>query len=531
MAATEATTIEDTPTWIVAAVCSAIVLISFAFERSLHYLGKALERRRRTLYEALLKLKEELMLLGFISLLLVVFQEPIQRICIAESLMGHWLPCRSDGKASSHHGVAAASAAVVSGAGARRLLGEGTAGSGHCSSKGKVPLLSLHAIEQIHIFIFVLAITHVVLSAVTVLLGLLQMRRWRHWENAIKADGDFGPKMINRAQQFKFIQDRYKGFDKVTMVIIWMRSFFKQFYGSVTKDDYTAMRLGFVMEHFRGHPKFNFYDYMIKALEKDYKRVVGIKWYLWIFVMIFLLLNITGWHSYFWISLIPLVVSSTTSFIYYAANSYVLTTIWHLAICTVLELAYCSCSEVQNVIAAAAPDRNEAGAHHHSASLRSGHEAHRRGGGHSREPVRQSLLVPQPQARARPPPLHPVPERVRVCVFHLDNGNVRLQLLHHGQAAVQSVKNCHMRRRPGPLQLQHAPPLRHRLPYGEFVQECRLLRRRRGQSKKMGRRSSAAHRKSRRRCWLPRCGGRIIKAGRDSHTKHVRGANKGKQIR
>jgi mlo protein len=55
--------------------------------------------------------------------------------------------------------------------------------------------------------------------------------------------------MINRAQQFKFIQDRYKGFDKVTMVIIWMRSFFKQFYGSVTKDDYTAMRLGFVMVH------------------------------------------------------------------------------------------------------------------------------------------------------------------------------------------------------------------------------------------------------------------------------------------
>uniref|UniRef100_A0A0D9ZL99 MLO-like protein n=1 Tax=Oryza glumipatula TaxID=40148 RepID=A0A0D9ZL99_9ORYZ len=305
-----AATIEDTPTWVVAAVCSAIVLISFAFERSLHYLGKALERRRRTLYEAFLKLKEELMLLGFISLLLVVFQDLIQRICIAESLMGHWLPCRGDGKASSHsrHGIAASSAAIVSGAGARRLLGEGTAGSGHCSSKGKVPLLSLHAIEQIHIFIFVLAITHVVLSAVTVLLGLLQMRRWRHWENAIKADGDFGPKMINRVQQFKFIQDRYKGFDKVTMVIIWMRSFFKQFYGSVTKDDYTAMRLGFVMEHFRGHPKFNFYDYMIKALEKDYKRVVGIKWYLWIFVMIFLLLNITGWHSYFWISLIPLVL-------------------------------------------------------------------------------------------------------------------------------------------------------------------------------------------------------------------------------
>uniref|UniRef100_A0A0E0C1L0 DUF834 domain-containing protein n=1 Tax=Oryza meridionalis TaxID=40149 RepID=A0A0E0C1L0_9ORYZ len=76
------------------------------------------------------------MLLGFISLLLVVFQDLIQRICIAESLMGHWLPCWSDGKASSnsHHGVTAPSAAFVSGTGARRLLGEGTAGSGHRST-------------------------------------------------------------------------------------------------------------------------------------------------------------------------------------------------------------------------------------------------------------------------------------------------------------------------------------------------------------------------------------------------------------
>ncbi|BAD53847.1 hypothetical protein [Oryza sativa Japonica Group] len=61
---------------------------------------------------------------------------PRPRIRIAESLMGHWLPCRSDGKASSnsHHGVTAPSAAVVSGTGARRLLGEGTAGSGHRST-------------------------------------------------------------------------------------------------------------------------------------------------------------------------------------------------------------------------------------------------------------------------------------------------------------------------------------------------------------------------------------------------------------
>ncbi|CAO2035195.1 unnamed protein product [Urochloa humidicola] len=298
----EEATLEETPTWIVASVCSAIVLISLVFERALHRLGKALERRRVTLYEALLKLKEELMLLGFVSLLLVVFQDLIQKICIDESLMEHWMPCRGGNKASAtaHYGASSTFTA-----GGRRML-KGGAAFGHCSSKGKVPLLSLHALEQLHIFIFVLAITHVVFSAFTVLLGLLQMRKWMHWEKNIQQEGSSAPKMIKRVQKIKFIQDRCKGHEKVAWVIIWMRSFFKQFYGSVSNDDYVAMRLGFVMTHFRGHSKFNFYDYMIKALEKDFKRVVGIKWYYWIFVMIFLLVNITGWHSYFWISLVPL---------------------------------------------------------------------------------------------------------------------------------------------------------------------------------------------------------------------------------
>nr|CAB3503011.1 unnamed protein product [Digitaria exilis] len=303
-------TLEDTPTWIVASVCSVIVLISLIFERGLHHLGKALERRRVTLYEALLKLKEgvgtllfvchfcsELMMLGFISLLLVVFQNLIQKICIDESLMEHWLPCRGGKKAAVAHYVGASSTFA---GGGRRLL-TGGAAFGHCLSKGKVPLLSRHALEQIHIFIFVLAITHVALSAVTVLLGLLQMRKWMHWENNIQEEGSSAPKMMKRIQKIKFIQDRCKGHEKFTWVIIWMRSFFKQFYGSVSNDDYVAMRLGFVKEHFRGHPKFNFYDYMIKALENDFKRVIGIK-----HNINCLPSSADGWHSYFWISLVPL---------------------------------------------------------------------------------------------------------------------------------------------------------------------------------------------------------------------------------
>lgn len=41
--------------------------------------------------------------------------------------------------------------------------------------QGKVPILSNNAIHQLHIFIFALAVTHVVLSAVTVILGITQV--------------------------------------------------------------------------------------------------------------------------------------------------------------------------------------------------------------------------------------------------------------------------------------------------------------------------------------------------------------------
>jgi mlo protein len=55
----EETTLEFTPTWVVAAVCTFIVAISLAAERLLHYGGKFLKRKdQKPLYEALQKIKE-----------------------------------------------------------------------------------------------------------------------------------------------------------------------------------------------------------------------------------------------------------------------------------------------------------------------------------------------------------------------------------------------------------------------------------------------------------------------------------------
>ncbi|THU69870.1 hypothetical protein C4D60_Mb08t18990 [Musa balbisiana] len=305
-------TLEYTPTWIVMVVCTVIVFISLLFERLLHYLGKTLKRKnQKPLFDALQKIKEELMLLGFISLLLVAFQGTIQRICVRESLMHHLRPCKKDDTAT-----AAAHFSVGFSGGARRLLAGGGADSTHCQKsilissfiQGKVPLLSLEAIHELHIFIFVLAVTHVVLSLITVVLGIVQMRNWRLWEDSVQEEDANAPPKITHVHKLEFVKKRYKGFGKFSFILSWMHSFFKQFYGSVTETDYTTMRRGFIMTHCKGNKKFNFYKYMIRVLEADFRKVVGISWQLWIFVMIFLLLNVEGWHAYFWISFIPLVL-------------------------------------------------------------------------------------------------------------------------------------------------------------------------------------------------------------------------------
>lgn len=55
----EGTTLEFTPTWVVAAVCTVIVAISLALERLLHFLGRYLKsKNQKPLNEALQKVKE-----------------------------------------------------------------------------------------------------------------------------------------------------------------------------------------------------------------------------------------------------------------------------------------------------------------------------------------------------------------------------------------------------------------------------------------------------------------------------------------
>ncbi|KAI9111252.1 hypothetical protein K1719_017863 [Acacia pycnantha] len=295
----DSTSLEFTPTWIVAVVCSVIVAVSFAVERSLHYGGKYLKKKdQKPLFQALQKIKEELMLMGFISLLLTVTQNGITKICIHPSWNRHMLPCKKQSETATSH--------------FQRHLLAAKSGAGYCTSKGKVPLISAEAVHHLHIFIFVLAVVHVTFCVLTILFGGARIRQWKRWENSIaretnETNPDNGPAFTN-VHQHDFIKRRFLGFGKDSTFLGWLYSFFKQFYGSVTKSDYETLRLGFIMTHWNQNRRFDFHQYMMRALEDDFKKVVGISWYLWIFVVIFLLLNVHGWHAYFWIAFIPFIL-------------------------------------------------------------------------------------------------------------------------------------------------------------------------------------------------------------------------------
>ncbi|KAF3674889.1 putative auxin response factor 3-like isoform X1 [Capsicum annuum] len=153
-----AITLETTPTWAVAVVCFILITISILIEHALHLLAKYFNKKRRKyLIQALDNIKTELMLLGFISLLLTVLQKPIAKICIPKGAAETFLPCQS-------------------------LTTDDEEEEPKCEQQGKKSLMSRAGVQQLQLLIFALAFFHILSCFLTFSLGTLKMRRWKFWE-------------------------------------------------------------------------------------------------------------------------------------------------------------------------------------------------------------------------------------------------------------------------------------------------------------------------------------------------------------
>ncbi|KAG8386303.1 hypothetical protein BUALT_Bualt03G0135000 [Buddleja alternifolia] len=282
-----------TPTWSVASVLTIFVVVSLLVERSIHRLGNWLKKTdRKPLLAAVEKMKEELMLLGFISLLLTATSSIISNICIPSKFYDSaFAPCtkheveeETENHSLKEHRLLEA---LINPHTYRRML---------------------TGLEQLHRFIFVMAVTHVSYSCLTMLLAIVKIHSWRVWEEEAHMDRHDSLTEITRAltmrRQSTFVRVHTSNPMDRNRFLVWVTCFFRQFGRSVVRADYLTLRQGFITNH-NLTPKYDFHSYMVRSMEEEFQRIVGVSAPLWGFVVAFMLFNVKGSNLYFWIAVIP----------------------------------------------------------------------------------------------------------------------------------------------------------------------------------------------------------------------------------
>ncbi|CAH8262618.1 unnamed protein product [Arabidopsis lyrata] len=292
--------LSQTPTWAVAVVCTFLILISHLLEKGLQRLADWLwKKHKNSLLEALEKIKAELMILGFISLLLTFGETYILKICVSRKAALSMLPCSSEDTELFQKLAPSLS---------RHLLAAGDI-SVNCK-QGSEPLITLKGLHQLHILLFFLAVFHVLYSLITMMLSRLKIRGWKKWEQeTLSHDYEFSidHSRLRLTHETSFVRE-HTSFWTTIPFFFYVGCFFRQFFVSVERTDYLTLRHGFISAHLAPGRKFNFQRYIKRSLEDDFKLVVGISPVLWASFVIFLLFNVNGWRTLFWASIPPLLI-------------------------------------------------------------------------------------------------------------------------------------------------------------------------------------------------------------------------------
>ncbi|XP_054803273.1 MLO-like protein 4 isoform X2 [Prosopis cineraria] len=287
----------ETPTYSVASVVTVMVFVCFLVERSIYRFGKWLQKtRRKALYASLEKIKEELMLLGLISLLLALCARWISEMCVKSSLFNSefYICSDEDDELDKNERIMLESPFPFTN---NTDIPKGLISSAfHQCPKGHEPFVSYEGLEQLHRFLFVLGITHVLYSCLAVGLAMSKIYSWRRWENqaSIAADGNLPEKknkVMRRQTTFVFHHTSHPWSRSPTL--IWMLCFLRQFRSSIQKSDYLALRQGFFTKH-KLPLSYNFHNYMVRSMEDEFHGILGISWPLWGYAIICIFVNIHG---------------------------------------------------------------------------------------------------------------------------------------------------------------------------------------------------------------------------------------------
>ncbi|KAL6345428.1 hypothetical protein AAG906_015911 [Vitis piasezkii] len=303
----------ETPTWAFATVVAVMVAFGFFFHFSLKHFKKWLEKtKRKSLLAALEKMKDELMLFGLLSLLMGHWTLFVAKICVKTSVLSsRFYPCvlESDIKPLEHIIVSDSNYFNDS-----AFPDELTTRHNYCP-KGQESFASYESLEQLHRLLFVLGVIHVSYSFVTIALAMIKIYSWRRWEDQAKSmaiqglQGSYGaaPNSIRMRRLSTFIFHHTSHPWSQHRVFVWLLCFSRQFWSSINRADYMALRLGFITTHGL-HLSYDFHNYMLRSMEEEFRDIVGISVPLWIYAISCIFLNFHGTNVYYWLSFLPAIL-------------------------------------------------------------------------------------------------------------------------------------------------------------------------------------------------------------------------------
>ncbi|KAH7289007.1 hypothetical protein KP509_31G053400 [Ceratopteris richardii] len=248
------------------------------------------------------------MLLGFISLFMSALATIFIEICVDESSYNRQITICYKHRMRLRVGVQRNNRLQFFN---RYVLGYPKQ-SDHMCPKGKTPFITLEDIHEVHSLLFLTVITHIVYSCMTVVFALLKVQSWRSWENDAHGDGfkSFADisKEASLDRHFMFTLYHTSKPWNFKRFLVWMACFMRQFGKAVERADYLTIRSGFIAAHKLDH-SYNFHSYVVRCMEDDFTRIVGISAPLWGFVIICILLNSDGFNLFFYVAFIPMMVT------------------------------------------------------------------------------------------------------------------------------------------------------------------------------------------------------------------------------
>eukprot|EP01025_Chloroclados_australasicus_P037846 TRINITY_DN386_c1_g1_i13.p1 TRINITY_DN386_c1_g1~~TRINITY_DN386_c1_g1_i13.p1 ORF type:complete len:615 (+),score=37.89 TRINITY_DN386_c1_g1_i13:129-1847(+) len=251
--------LDETPRWRLSVLFMVIVVLSLGAHIGLHSLQEYFRRQKRKgLKHTLQTLTDELFALGLITLILIVCQDQLIKICID-----------GDSGSSDYDKYTTKNRKLLAGY------------SDFKCPKGQESLWSITALHEIHILIFIIAVVHLAQAAFSMIISELRVRRWKKYED--RENHNMVP--LKRTGAIKI---------KGSWIVLYIQSFFTQFTDSIDGPVYLAIRRLFI-EKMELDDDFNFYDFVVDSMEEGFAKMVEFQWLMWLIAAVYILLP---WEAY-----------------------------------------------------------------------------------------------------------------------------------------------------------------------------------------------------------------------------------------